>query len=64
MFKFQSKQETFQIGDVNFGGQPGKRRTVMVGSLFYPKHGMVQDRLEGRVDMGRLQKALEQLDKG
>jgi tetrahydromethanopterin S-methyltransferase subunit H len=62
MFRFQNRQERFGIGDVEFGGQPGRRRTVMVGSLFYPRHSMVLDRLCGRVDMPKLEKALTQLE--
>jgi len=30
MFKFQKEQKVFKIGEVYFGGQPGKRRTVML----------------------------------
>lgn len=62
MFRFQSKQERFCVGDVEFGGQPGRRRTVMVGSLFYPRHSMVLDRVCGKVDLTKLEKALARLD--
>lgn len=56
MLKFTNKQTIFKIGDVEFGGQPGMRRTVMVGSLFYPRHSVVVDRLEGKVKPGAVEK--------
>jgi tetrahydromethanopterin S-methyltransferase subunit H len=61
MFKFQSHQEQCKIGDVWFGGQPGKRRTVMVGSMFYPRHSMVLDRVEGIVDKAKAKEAVEKM---
>ncbi|MFA5314018.1 MAG: hypothetical protein WC375_12010 [Methanomassiliicoccales archaeon] len=61
MFKFQSHQELCKIGEVSFGGQPGKRRTVMVGSLFYPRHSIVLDRVEGTVDKARTREALDRM---
>lgn len=33
MFKFQREQRTFRVGDVEFGGQPGKRRAVLICPL-------------------------------
>lgn len=35
--EYPSAQQTFQIGDVCVGGQPGVRPTVLIGSMFY--HG-------------------------
>jgi len=49
MFKFQNEQQVFKIGNIPFGGQPGERRTVLLGSLFYPGHSIVEDRLRGKV---------------
>jgi tetrahydromethanopterin S-methyltransferase subunit H len=34
-FKFCAKQQKFKIGKVNIGGFPGKRPTVLVGTIFY-----------------------------
>ncbi|MDD1768545.1 MAG: hypothetical protein LUQ55_01010 [Methanomassiliicoccales archaeon] len=56
MFKFQNEQQVFSIGGVPFGGQPGERRTVLVGSLFYPGHSIVEDRLKGEVKKESLEK--------
>ncbi|MCG7844343.1 MAG: hypothetical protein MIO90_02810 [Methanomassiliicoccales archaeon] len=59
MFKFQTAQKEIRIDDVTFGGQPGKRRTVLVGSLFYPRHTVVTDAQKGTMDVDRLGKRLE-----
>jgi tetrahydromethanopterin S-methyltransferase subunit H len=61
--KFTNKQSVFRIGGVEFGGQPGKRRTVMVGSLFYPRHSIVEDRLEGRLKEGALERLIGDMDR-
>ncbi|MDD1746957.1 MAG: hypothetical protein LUQ16_04260 [Methanomassiliicoccales archaeon] len=61
MLKFTNKQTTFKIGGVEFGGQPGKRRTVMVGSIFYPRHSVVEDRVEGRVKEGAVERLVGDL---
>ncbi|MDD1743275.1 MAG: hypothetical protein LUO85_01460 [Methanomassiliicoccales archaeon] len=63
MFRFQCEQQTFEIGKIRFGGQPGKRRTVMVGSLFYPRHSLVEDRRSGRVDTAACEKVITNLHK-
>jgi tetrahydromethanopterin S-methyltransferase subunit H len=60
MYRFQTVQRTACIGDVGFGGQPGQRRTVMVGSLFYPRHTVVVDPQRGILDMDRLDQRLDQ----
>jgi tetrahydromethanopterin S-methyltransferase subunit H len=61
--KFTNKQSVFRIGGVEFGGQPGKRRTVMVGSLFYPRHSIAEDRLEGRLKEGALERLIGDMDR-
>ncbi len=63
MFRFQCEQRTYEIGGVRFGGQMGKRRTVMVGSLFYPRHSAVEDHHLGRLKAGACEKAIANLNK-
>jgi tetrahydromethanopterin S-methyltransferase subunit H len=63
MFKFQVEQQVYEIGGVRFGGQPGKRRTVMVGSLFYPRHSAVEDRSAGRLKTGACEKAVHGVER-
>lgn len=48
----------FRIGNVPFGGQPGWRWIVLVGSLFYPGRSMVENRLHGDVNKNSLEKVL------
>jgi tetrahydromethanopterin S-methyltransferase subunit H len=62
MMKFSNAQTMFEIGNAKFGGQPGKRRTVLLGSLFYPGHSMVEDRVKGRCKPGSVEAALNRLD--
>lgn len=57
MWEFQAEQKSFQIGKVKVGGIPGERPVVLVGSLFYHGHKIVQDEMAGTFD----KKAAEEL---
>jgi tetrahydromethanopterin S-methyltransferase subunit H len=59
MMKFLNEQKIFKISGIELGGQPGKKRTVMVGSIGYPRHSIVEDRVEGRCRPGAFEKCLE-----
>lgn len=59
MYKFQTEQRAMSIGGVSVGGQPGKRRTMLVGSLFYPRHSVVLDPRRGELDHRKLNERLE-----
>jgi len=50
MFKFDKKQEVFEIGGVKFGGQPGEHPTVLVSTMFYARHKIVTDEDKGTFD--------------
>ncbi|MEM0449562.1 MAG: hypothetical protein QW520_07065 [Methanomassiliicoccales archaeon] len=63
MIKFLNNQTTFNIGRVKFGGQPGKRRVVLIGSIFYPRHSIVLDRINGIVKPGSVEMLLEQSER-
>jgi len=63
MYRFTNKQSEFEIAGVRFGGQPGRRRTVLIGSLFYPRHSIVEDRSTGKVDLRKLEEAIAKLNK-
>jgi tetrahydromethanopterin S-methyltransferase subunit H len=58
MIRFHNQQEEFDISGVRFGGQPGKRRTVMIGSMCYPRHSIVEDRVSGRCSEGSFERLL------
>ncbi|AKB26493.1 N5-methyltetrahydromethanopterin:coenzyme M methyltransferase subunit H [Methanosarcina sp. MTP4] len=51
MFKFDKKQEVFEIGGVKFGGQPGEYPTVLVSTMFYARHKIVTDEDKGLFDV-------------
>jgi tetrahydromethanopterin S-methyltransferase subunit H len=50
MFKFDRKQEVYEIGGVKFGGQPGEYPTVLVSTMFYARHKIVTDEDKGLFD--------------
>ena len=53
MFKFDKKQEVFDINGVKLGGQPGQYPTVLVGSMFYNRHNIVSDEDKGTFDKAK-----------
>ncbi|MDK2795267.1 MAG: tetrahydromethanopterin S-methyltransferase subunit [Archaeoglobaceae archaeon] len=46
MFKFEN-QKVFEIAGVKFGGELGENPTVLIGSIFYGKHKIVEDEKKG-----------------
>jgi len=50
LFRFERKQEIFDIGGVKIGGQPGELPTVLIGSIFHEGHKIVKDRSYGVFD--------------
>jgi len=58
-FIFKSKQETFKIGDVIFGGLPGERPVVLVGSIFFLGEKIVVNHKEGVFDRGKAKEKIE-----
>ena len=50
MFKFERKQEIYEIGGVRFGGQPGEIPTVIIGTMFYNRHKIVTNADAGIFD--------------
>ena len=50
MFRFDKKQEVFEVGNVKFGGQPGEYPTVLIGTMFYGRHKIVSDEDKGIFD--------------
>lgn len=63
MFKFEKKQEIYDIGGVRFGGQPGEVPTVIIGTMFYNRHKIVTDADKGIFDKAAAEKLWnDQLD--
>ena len=62
MFRFQKDQSSFEVSGTMFGGHPGRRSSVMIGSVFYPSHSVVVDRKAGKVDMEKLQEMVSRAE--
>ncbi len=52
MFEYSVEQKTYEVCGVKIGGDPGLVPTVMVGSMFYNGHKVVEDPAEGLFDEG------------
>ncbi|NOZ76108.1 MAG: tetrahydromethanopterin S-methyltransferase subunit H [Euryarchaeota archaeon] len=58
MFRFEKEQKKFDIGGVTFGGQPGENPTVLIGTMFYNGHKILESRREGRFDKKRAEELI------
>ena len=58
MFDYGVDQKTYEIFGVKIGGIPGLAPTVMVGSMFYKGHGIVEDPVKGLFDKVEAEKQL------
>jgi tetrahydromethanopterin S-methyltransferase subunit H len=50
MLRFEMEQKIFEIGEIQIGGQPGELPTVLIGSIFYEGHKIVDDPIMGVFD--------------
>lgn len=50
MPEFEKKQKVFTIGNLDVGGQPGELPTVLIGTIFYEGHKIVEDAKKGTFD--------------
>ncbi len=62
MFRFERPQETIQIGGLTIGGQPGEFPTVLIGSIFYDRHRIVEDPRKGKFDAEQGLELIQQLE--
>ena len=58
MFDYGVDQKTYEIFGVKIGGVPGLAPTVMVGSMFYKGHGIVEDPVKGLFDLVEAEKQI------
>ncbi|MFQ5711011.1 MAG: hypothetical protein ACE5GD_04430 [Candidatus Geothermarchaeales archaeon] len=56
------EQKRFKIGDTYFGGEVGKRATVLIGSLFYKGDKSVESHGDGVFDKGEVTQILEEVE--
>jgi tetrahydromethanopterin S-methyltransferase subunit H len=59
MKSFKAEQQSFEIGGVRIGGQPGTTPTVMIGSMFYRGQKIVTDDTQGRFDKDKAKDLIE-----
>jgi tetrahydromethanopterin S-methyltransferase subunit H len=58
MFRFKTSQKVVEIGGVRFGGQPGQNPTVLLGTMFYNGHKIIESRKQGRFDKKRAEELI------
>lgn len=58
MLTFESEQKIFEIGNVKIGGNPGELPTVLIGSIFYDRHRIVSDPMEGVFDKNKAEELI------
>ncbi|MEM3585743.1 MAG: tetrahydromethanopterin S-methyltransferase subunit H [Candidatus Jordarchaeaceae archaeon] len=59
MLTFETKQKILEIGNVKIGGQPGELPTVLIGSIFYDRHKIVSNPMEGIFDRNRAEELIK-----
>jgi tetrahydromethanopterin S-methyltransferase subunit H len=62
MFKFKTPQKIFQVGKVRVGGQPGELPTVLIGTIFYIGHKIVEDQEKGVFDKAKAEELIKRQD--
>jgi tetrahydromethanopterin S-methyltransferase subunit H len=58
MFSFEKEQKVIDIGNIQFGGQPGENPPVAVGSVFYSKHKALIDEKTGEFDEAQVEQEI------
>lgn len=62
MFEYSVKQKTYEIYGIKIGGDPGLVPTVMIGSMFYNGHKVVDDPSEGLFDKGKAESQIRRAE--
>lgn len=62
MFKFEKKQEVFDIYGVKIGGQPGEYPTALAGTIFYAGHNILEDENKGIFNKEKAESLLNTMD--
>ncbi|MDP6717546.1 MAG: tetrahydromethanopterin S-methyltransferase subunit H [Pirellulaceae bacterium] len=58
LLEFSAEQQTFEIGGVRVGGQPGVLPTVLIGSIFYRGHKLFVDEDRDEFDRDEAEKRI------
>lgn len=59
MWSFRAKQKQFRIGKVKVGGVPGRRPTVLIGTVFYHGQRILLDEIKGEFDKEKAQELIK-----
>lgn len=59
MFEFATEQKVYDIAGVKVGGKPGENPSVMIGSMFFRGHKIVQDTDKGIFDKDKAKALLD-----
>jgi tetrahydromethanopterin S-methyltransferase subunit H len=62
VFEYSVKQKTYDVCGIKIGGDPGLVPTVMVGSMFYKGHMIVENPAEGLFDEVRAESQLRRAE--
>ena len=62
LFEIQKEPRIFEIGGVKVGGPLGKNPTVLIGTLFYHGHKIVEDEVKGVFDRRKAEELINRQD--
>jgi tetrahydromethanopterin S-methyltransferase subunit H len=62
LFKTQTEPTAFKIGGVTVGGRLGENPTILIGSIFYHRHKIVEDAATGVFDRMRAEALINHQD--
>ncbi|MEM1525744.1 MAG: tetrahydromethanopterin S-methyltransferase subunit H [Ignisphaera sp.] len=62
MFRYNSEQKIFNIKGIKVGGQPGENPPVLIGSIFYHKHKVVEDEKKGLFKKDEAEKLIKNVE--
>ena len=62
MFYTQNEQQVFEIGKVKVGRRLGENPTVLIGTLFYHGHKIVEDEEKGIFNRGKAEELINHQD--
>lgn len=62
MFKFEKKQEVFDIYGAKIGGQPGEYPTALAGTIFYAGHNIIEDEKTGTFNYTKAENLINTMD--
>jgi len=62
LFIFSKEQKIFKIGKISIGGQPGQTPAVLIGSIFFKSHKILEDERNGIFDKAAAEQLINTQD--